>query len=456
MGSLLVNSTTFASTVTYDLTINKITFKIAALLPASSSVTFQLTNILSPNSTQPTSSFTITTSDSLAAAIDANTNSVGVAVGQGNAFNLLTLTRSSTVNSELANYTLTFEQTQNSSNVKDVTIVLNSALVVSSVSKVYQIDSSGTETVLSHTLSGSTIQTAVNSQPTPTYKIMLSTVLNPPSTQPLTSPFTLTTYTSNRSFVFSSQTGADIVNTAPSPVLVNTFSFSNLAYGEATNLSLNLTQPTRFSTAVHKVVVDVPTSFGMGSVTCSGTGVGCAVAGSTVTATMTNASFFGDPILFSIDALVSPGLTTTTAQIFTIATFDNLGYIAQTDSSTVLFQNNCTLPCRTCSPTTPSSCLSCYTAPTTNLTLLYQSSCYDLCPSSSYLANSTHCVACDTSCLTCKLSNANCTSCNASSGLPLLYVNGSNSSDGNCLAVCAVGTYENNASVCLDCNATCA
>ena len=306
-------------------------------MAASSSVTFQLINLLSPNSTQTTSTFAVSTFDSLNAAIDITSNSLGVSVSQGNNFNLLTLTRSSTVNSAYANYSFTFEQTQDSNNVGEITVELNSLLTITSLSVIYQVYSNGSESAILFSRNGSTIQITLNSQSTSNYTMVLRTIGNPPSLQPLTSPFTLTSYTSGRSFIFSSQIGQDIVNTQVSSTLVTSFSFSNLAYGESSSLTVDLTQPADHLTTVYRIVIDVPVDFGVSNASCSGlTGMQCVLTGSTITATMTNSSYFPSSITFNIDNLLTPA-NATVAQFFTFTTYDSLSYLVQSDNSTVMF-----------------------------------------------------------------------------------------------------------------------
>ena len=72
----------------------------------------------------------------------------------------------------------------------------------------------------------------------------------------------------------------DIVNTAPSPTIVTSFSFSNLAFGEPTTLTLDLTQPSNFPALIHRLLLDIPTAFNSSSLSCSGfAGIQCTIQG---------------------------------------------------------------------------------------------------------------------------------------------------------------------------------
>lgn len=157
-------------------------------------------------------------------------------------------------------------------------------------------------------------------------------------------------------------------------------------------------------------------------------------------------------IVLSINSLTAPSFGTP-AQTFTLATFDSNSNSVQFDNSSVVFNNNCSLSCKTCLSTNSSACLSCYTPSTLNLTLLYGETCVSSCPSNSFQQNLT-CIACDSSCLTCSNTQTNCLSCNTSNNSsPYFYFNVSTST-GSCLATCGFGTYLDNAT-CQDCHSTC-
>lgn len=100
------------------------------------------------------------------------------------------------------------------------------------------------------------------------------------------------------------------------------------------------------------------------------------------------------------------------------------------------------MPCRTCSGTNSSACLSCY-SDTSISTFIYlddtASLCYDICPSGTYTDTSVRkCIACNSLCKTCLGSATNCTSCVSTSTYQYLFIN---SSVGTCRTACPTLYY---------------
>ena len=167
---------------------------------------------------------------------------------------------------------------------------------------------------------------------------------------------------------------------------------------------------------VYVTTINIPTIFSIGSTSCQSpiTNLYCSFFAptNTLTITMSNSSNLPLTINFTILSLLNPNVTT--PQYFSITTLDSNNYQIQTDSTTVVFSNNCTLPCRTCLPNGTNTCLTCYGLTISNYTLLYNTQCLSQCPNSTYQINST-CITCDISCLTCSFGSTNCTSCNVTS-----------------------------------------
>ena len=216
-------------------------------------------------------------------------------------------------------------------------------------------------------------------------------------------------------------------------------------------MTLSLSQPSNFPTLIYKLTVEIPSTFTTSGIACSGfSGIVCSMSASILTVTMSNSSYLPDPIDFTISSFTNPVVGTAT-QTWVISSFDGQNYFSQYDNTTIVYENTCSLPCRTC--TNQTICLSCYGSTVSNFTLLYSSSCYDVCPEGSYQTNSTHCVGCDSTCLSCANVSNNCVSCNSSSSNPYFYFNNTLSS-GSCLSACAQKTYLDN-NTCLDCNSNC-
>jgi hypothetical protein len=88
------------------------------------------------------------------------------------------------------------------------------------------------------------------------------------------------------------------------------------------------------------------------------------------------------------------------------------------------------MPCRTCSLTNFSSCLTCYSNTQISLSIYYDSIlkyCYQQCIAGKYAVtvNSTTnlCMICDTNCLTCIGNATFCLSCDANTIYKYLYIN---------------------------------
>ena len=201
----------------------------------------------------------------------------------------------------------------------------------------------------------------------------------------------------------------------------------------------------------------MPSSFDFSGVSCSGfTGMTCSLFAPTrkLTITASNSSNLPSTMSIVINNLSNPPIGSN-SQVFSISSFDSLNYLIQSDSSTVVFQNLCNSPCRTCNTSNTSSCLTCYNSSQSNFTLLYQNQCLSSCPLGSYQVNSSLCSKCSSQCATCSYLSTNCTSCTLNSTLPYLYNNKSLSPiQGTCLSSCYSGTYLLN-NTCYDCNGSC-
>lgn len=107
-------------------------------IAAGSVINGIISNLLTQNTTQQTSSFSVASFASNSQAIDVSVNSLGLSVQGGNAFNSLNLARSSSTNSGKANYIISFEQIQNSSNVSVISFQLSTMLLTTELGRVYQ------------------------------------------------------------------------------------------------------------------------------------------------------------------------------------------------------------------------------------------------------------------------------------------------------------------------------
>ncbi|CDW83721.1 UNKNOWN [Stylonychia lemnae] len=110
----------------------------------------------------------------------------------------------------------------------------------------------------------------------------------------------------------------------------------------------------------------------------------------------------------------------------------------------------CALPCKTCSTTDISSCLSCFTDISSQVEKYYYSNkCMPVCPSGFYAGDNQICKRCDDKCLTCNQAGK-CLTCN-NTGLYPNFHSGNNM----CYGTCPDGYYANSQSTCAACDQNC-
>lgn len=163
-------------------------------------------------------------------------------------------------------------------------------------------------------------------------------------------------------------------------------------------------------------------------------------------------------ITFTITGIIAPIATST--DYILVSSYDSGGYKIDENSNKILFTVTCLMPCRTCSFTNTSTCLSCYL--NTNISsynYLYSATntCYANCPTATYLDTSTKkCFDCNTICHTCTGTASNCTSCVSNSTYPYLHL--ANSS-GTCRTECPLTYYPDTTQspiLCVSCISPCA
>ena len=135
--SINVTSSQISAVATNYVSNNTIILKVASQIGGNSSITIAIINSVTQNSTKPTATFILKTYDQSFNAIDVSTNIMGLTVQSGNAFNSISLARSNTTNSAQTNYTISFEQIQNSSNITNVGVQISSTLLLNALGTVY-------------------------------------------------------------------------------------------------------------------------------------------------------------------------------------------------------------------------------------------------------------------------------------------------------------------------------
>ena len=142
-----------------------------------------------------------------------------------------------------------------------------------------------------------------------------------------------------------------------------------------------------------------------------------------------------------------------------LVAYDASESIVAISSSLTRFEVICNLPCKTCSASDPSDCLSCYASPIElSYTKLFtnassgKGSCVDHCPQKYYhdTSSSSTCLSCDANCLTCSEDDFDlCLTCPTNHYLH-------DTVDQKCYASCPPGFYSTSTFHCRPCASNCA
>lgn len=227
--------------------------------------------------------------------------------------------------------------------------------------------------------------------------------------------------------------------------------FSSRIYGEATNLQITVTPSSRMVPSY--MLVTVASSFTISTLSC--TSWSCTTMSSNVI--KINSITSTAQISFTITGITAP--KSAPSDYTTVSSYDSGNYLIDQNTNTIIFSILCTMPCRTCSASNSSSCVTCYTDTSITTSIyLYSTTtqCYSTCPSYTYPDSSIYkCVDCNSICLTCTGTSTNCTSCLSNSTYPYLFIN---SSVGTCRSQCPTYYYPDtsqNPIICVLCLSPC-
>jgi len=160
---------------------------------------------------------------------------------------------------------------------------------------------------------------------------------------------------------------------------------------------------------------------------------------------------------FTLGGIRTPKFKQLTAQYSSVSSFNALDYKIDESINLIEFAVQCTLPCKTCSDTVLTECLSCYHdlgISTETYYLTTNKFCYSVCPDGYYEDTITlECELCNSLCKTCEISSTNCTSCVANSTAKFLNLTASNV--GTCLAACPTFSYADALGLCVPCESPC-
>ena len=218
--------------------------------------------------------------------------------------------------------------------------------------------------------------------------------------------------------------------------VVYTFKLQRINYLEAGG-SITVTFPTEITAPSSPTCTDI----------AGITAIGCTTDTTTnkVTVTGTYASIPTN-LQFTIAFVTNP--STSPSSPFIIATKTSAGAIIDQIATDIRFNADCDIPCKTCSITDRSSCLSCFTDTSSLLQYLYSSTCVSTCPAGTFTQVTT-CIACDIGCTACSGSATNCLACASS---PIQYYSYGTS----CLSSCPAKYYKDSSTyTCKSCSAAC-
>ena len=226
--------------------------------------------------------------------------------------------------------------------------------------------------------------------------------------------------------------------TASTATYLHSFTVYQLVQPTSLTVS-NITLPA-VPSKVATIVFTFGNDFGITSVTCANSGYSCANTSSVLTLTNTNPTALQT---ITIGNILAPALSPSTP--ITIEIYSGTGYLIARGAS-IVWSASCSLPCRTCSSSNSSACLTCYSDLTVAQgRVLYSavnSTCVSVCGDTFYKNYTLNtCEACSSSCLNCANFSL-CLSCPSSS-----YLLASNST---CHSTCPIGFYPH-LSHCLAC-----
>lgn len=204
ISQLMIGASLISTTSNNIVSNNTIQLTLGSQITAGQTLSILVSNIMTQNSTKPTSTFALSSYDPTFRGIDQSSNNLSLIITGGNNFNALSVTPSSLTNSKYVNYTIVFEQIQSYTSVTVVSFVFSSTLSTSSLSRVYEAVSVSTLTPCLFTKTNSSyLVVTLSASTSSTRTIILQTIGNPPSQSPLSFPIKVTTLTSDKLYIYS-------------------------------------------------------------------------------------------------------------------------------------------------------------------------------------------------------------------------------------------------------------
>ncbi len=122
-------------------------------------------------------------------------------------------------------------------------------------------------------------------------------------------------------------------------------------------------------------MVSIATELTVESLTCSFQGIVSGICTQNSTNTIkVQGTFTTNPMQFTIGGIKAPKFSSLVPQYSSVSSFSASDYEIDEVVNLISFVVKCTLPCKTCSDTNLSSCLSCYQDITISTSIYYLSS----------------------------------------------------------------------------------
>ena len=316
ISQLMVGASLISATTSNIVSNNTIQLVLGSQISAGQTISILISNIMTQNSTKPTSTFTLSSFDSAFRGIDQSSNNLSLIISGGNNFNALSVTPSDFTNSKNVNYTIVFEQIQSFTSVTVVSFLFSSTLSTSSLSRVYEVTSGSTQTPCLFTKTNTSyLVVTLSSSISSTRTIILQTIGNPPSLAPLSFPIKVTTLTGDKLYIYSEMYTQDIITSTLSKLNVVSFSFSSYVFSQSTDLTLNIKGTQNWPDIVYKITIDIPMSIETSSFVCTSlTSISCSIFSPTNTLTVTASTGLSLPfdLVFTISSLKAPAFGSST------------------------------------------------------------------------------------------------------------------------------------------------
>ena len=290
------------------------------------------------------------------------------------------------------------------------------------------------------------------------FDVSVTDVLNPPSFAPA-GTFTLQTKTSTSLYTYSyGLSSTTLTNSVPTSFDSVTYEYTPGALDSSLTLKVTF-DPSDSTITPSAVWLTLANTFTINSLGCISfvdfTGGACTFSSNTV---KVSGSFTSAPMSFSVNGFTSP--TAEPSDYSSLISFDSSDYKIDESTTDILFEIECTLPCKSCPSGDPTTCTSCYSNTAVTTLIYYDSTlntCSDTCVDGKYENTITLlCTDCDDNCLTCDGSATFCLTCDSTSTFHILHI--SSNTTQTCVNACPSGMYPEAALdplQCTDCVSPC-